>query len=332
MQESIMHKKISVVIPVFNEAETIENLLCELERLPEVSRYDFEYVFVDDGSLDGSLEKIHELAQKNSRITYISLTRNFGKEAAVVAGIEQAGGDAVIVIDADMQHPPAVISQFIQKWNEGFLVVKGVRAIRPHDGLLRKIGAYLFYKLMSVTSGKKVNSESTDFRLLDRAVVTEFTQLKEHRGLNRSLIDWLGFRSVEIEFAVADRAVGGARYSYKKLIKTAVGAIISNSQIPLSLAGYLGCVITFFAGFLGLFIIIEQIILNDPLNLNASASAMMAVFILFLNGIVLMCLGLISLYIGSIHEETLGRPLYVVGKRFIRDLNDEQKSVRQEKS
>lgn len=331
MLRNIMHKKISVVIPVYNEAATLEKLLSELQKISCRDQFDWEYIFVDDGSLDESLEKILLIAKSNLSVVCIALTRNFGKEIAVSAGIEHAQGDAVVIIDADMQHPPAVIAEFVKKWDEGFLVVNGVRAARQHDGLIRSFGARLFYTVMGILSvGKKLNGESTDFRLLDRAVVDEFLRLREHRRLNRALIDWLGFQSADVEFNVANREGGNARYTYKKLLKTAIGAIVSNSQVPLSLAGYLGCLITFFAGFLGIFIIVEQIILKDPLKLNASASAMMAVFILFLNGVVLMCLGLMSLYIGSIHEETLSRPLYVVRKRVNFFSSVQQKSEKQE--
>lgn len=331
MHENTMSKKISVVIPVYNEAATLEKLLVELQKISCHNQFIWEYIFVDDGSIDESLEKVQLIAKNNPSVVCIALTRNFGKEIAVSAGIEHAQGDAVVIIDADMQHPPAAIVEFVKKWDEGFLVVNGVRAVRQHDGLVRRFGARLFYTVMgALSAGKKLNGESTDFRLIDRVVVDEFLRLREHRRLNRALVDWLGFQSADVEFIVADREGGTARYTYKKLLKTAVSAIVSNSQVPLSLAGYLGCIITFFAGFLGVFIIVEQIILKDPLKLNASASAMMAVFILFLNGIVLMCLGLMSLYIGSIHEETLSRPLYVVRKRINFFSSAQQKNEKQE--
>lgn len=310
-----MSKKISIVIPVFNEALSLDSLVQELLSIAN-TEFQWEFIFVDDGSSDESLKKIEDFIARDVRGICISLTRNFGKEFAVAAGIDHAIGDAVIVIDGDLQHPPSAIPEFLKKWSEGFLVVNGVRKVRQHDGYIRKIGARIFYWLMeSLSPGRKILNESTDFRLLDRVVVNEFLKLREHRRLNRALVDWLGFRCADVEFVVADRVSGVARYSYRKLIATAVGALVSNSQVPLSLAGYLGCAITFFSGLLGVFIIIEQIILNDPLKINASASAMMAVFMLFLNGIVLMCLGLISLYIGSIHEEVLSRPLYVVGRK-----------------
>jgi len=328
-----MNKKISVIIPVYNEASTIENLLNGLTKIACYSFFDWEYIFVDDGSKDDSFAKIELAAKNDPRVMCVSLTRNFGKEIAVSAGVKHASGDAVVIIDADLQHPPEVISEFVNKWNEGFLVVNGVRAARQHDGFIRSVGARIFYSLLAIlSSGKNPTSESTDFCLIDRIVVDEFLRLKEHRRLNRALVDWLGFQSAPVEFAVADRLEGRARYSYQKLVRTAIGAIVSNSQVPLSLAGYLGCAITFFAGFLGLFVIIEQLFLKDPLKINASASAMMAIFILFLNGIVLMCLGLMSLYIGSIHEETLGRPLYVVAKKINFSSSTYQKSSKQEVS
>jgi glycosyltransferase involved in cell wall biosynthesis len=322
-----MSKLISVVIPIYNEARTVGQLLNELQFISKSHQYVWEFIIVDDGSSDDSLKIIKRFIEDDSRIICIALTRNFGKEVAVTAGIDHAKGDAVVIIDADLQHPPAIIMEFIKKWGEGYLVVRGVRSMRQQDGFIRKISARFFYEIMTrLSREKQYNEDATDFCLIDKAVVSEFLRLKEHRRLNRALIDWLGFSSVDVEFVVADRLDGEARYTLKKLIKTAVGAIVSNSQVPLTLAGYLGIFITTLSGFLGVFIIIEQIIFNDPFKLNASASAMMAVFILFLNGIVLTCLGLMSLYIGSIQEEVLSRPLYVVGNRFNFSLNDGQKS------
>jgi len=253
--------------------------------------------------------------RSDATIRYMEFSRNFGKEVATSAGIHAARGDAVILIDADLQHPPRMIPEFVKEWEAGAEVVVGVRRPRPSEGLLRGMGSRVFSRTMNAISAVSAPPGATDFRLIDAKVAAAFREMREHRRMTRSLIDWLGFTRAYVPFDAAERRDGSARYSLGKLIRLAFSALIAHSTLPLMLAGYLGAGITFFAGLLGLFIALEQFMLGDPLGMAVSGTALLAVLILFIDGVVLICLGFVAAYIGAIHEEIAHRPLYVVRRR-----------------
>ena len=312
-----MSKHITIVVPVFNEAE---NILSLYERIAAVfselgENYQYRLLFVDDGSTDASVERIDGLMKANSRVHCVRLSRNFGKEAALSAGIAQAEGDAVILIDADLQHPPALIKDFIAQWELGADIVIGLRKKNPDEGLIRKVGSKVFAYIMRKIGDAPTISGATDFRLLDSIVVEEFKHFTEHGRMTRGLIDWLGFTRAYVSFDAHKRHAGEARYGYRKLMGLGFSALFSHSMLPLKVAGYLGFFITLFAGGLGLFIFVEQIILGDPFVLEIPATAMLAVMILFLNGILLVSIGLVSVYVAKIHHETLNRPLFVIRQK-----------------
>jgi dolichol-phosphate mannosyltransferase len=312
-------KKISIIVPVYNEASSIHRLFDVLQNVLKSLPYTVEYVFVNDGSTDTSDVLLTALATDSS-VKYIELSRNFGKEVATSAGIAYAQGDALVIIDADLQHPPEIIPTFVRAWEEGADVVVGVRRRRKGEGFIRRLSSRGFTRIMNSISNAQTPQGATDFRLIDRRVADVFRTMQEHNRLTRSLIDWLGFKRVSISFDAREREDGVARYSYYKLFSVAFSAIVAHSRLPLYFAGYLGVGITCFAGLLGVFVIIEQIILGDPFQLVVSGTAMLAIMILFLNGIVLMCLGLVALYIGTIHEETAKRPLWVVRRSINSDI------------
>ncbi len=312
---SSQKKLLSLVIPVFNEEANIRRVFEAVMNVLAGSPYALEVIFVNDGSSDRSAERIEALAKENSQVISIELSRNFGKEVALTAGITEAKGDAVIMLDADLQHPPARIPDFISEWERGAEVVIGVRAISERESLFRRTGSRMFTFLMNTISDMPAVLHETDFRLIDRKVAEEFRRFGEHRRITRGIIDWLGFRRAFVGFSAPVRAAGGRRYSYKKLFGLAFSAIIAHSFFPLRITGYLGLLVTAFAGLLGTFIIIEQPLLGDPLNLEVSGTAMVAVMILFLVGIILTALGLLALYIESIKNEVTARPLYAVRKR-----------------
>lgn len=309
-----MGKLISVVVPVHNEAGNIRALydaVCGVfEKLP----YSFELLFVDDGSTDESLSLMSELGDTDERVGVVALSRNFGKEAALSAGIDAAKGDAVVLMDADLQHPPEVIPELVKGWEGGADVTIGVRRTNPDEGLVRKLGSRAFAGAMRMSDIPMVRG-ATDFRIIDRSVADEFRRFTERGRITRGLIDWLGFSRAFVEFDAAPRHAGSARYGFRKLASLGVNAFLSHSLVPLRLAGYFGVAITIVSGALGLFIIVEQVILGDPLRMDATPIGMMAIMILFLNGIVLVGLGLVSLYIEKIHREIINRPLYVLRKR-----------------
>ncbi|MCD6162836.1 MAG: glycosyltransferase family 2 protein [candidate division Zixibacteria bacterium] len=305
---------ISIIIPVYNEEKNISLLYAELVKAWKELRdkYDYEIIFVDDGSKDSSIKEIEKLAEKDDKVKYLQFSRNFGKELAITAGLREAKGNAAIMIDADLQHPAELIPRFIEKWKEGTEVVVGVRKKNKQEGLIKKTGSFLFYKIINAIAEIKVTPNATDFRLLDRIVINEFNRFTEKNRMSRALVDWLGFKRDYIYFNANARMDGKAGYGTLKLIKLALSGFISLSLVPLKIAGYLGIIIVIFSGSLGLFIFIEKYVLDDPWNMNFSYPSILAVINLFLIGVVLSCLGLVALYIANIHREVINRPMYII--------------------
>jgi glycosyltransferase involved in cell wall biosynthesis len=307
-----MKQYISIIIPVYNEERNISILYHELLDVLGSLQCDYEIIFVNDGSSDGSSVVIEALAEAEPRVKYLEFSRNFGKEIATTAGIIHAKGEAAILIDADLQHPPGLIPQFIAKWQQGADMVIGVRKRNPKEGIIKRIGGTMFYQLVNIMGETKITPHATDYRLIDRKVILAFHYFTEKNRLTRGLLDWLGFRRDYLYFDADPRRNGGATYSYRKLSRLAIYTFVSHSLFPLKVAGYLGLGITLFSGLFGTFIFIEKYILHDPWGLSFSGPAILAVINLFLVGIVLSSIGVISLYIGNIHEEVLARPLYVI--------------------
>jgi len=308
-----MAKLISIIIPIYNEEKNIPFLYQKLTGvLTSLQKYDFELIFINDGSQDKSLLELEKITQKDQRARILDFSRNFGKEIATTAGIHSCHGDACLMIDADLQHPIEKIPEFIGKWEKGAEVVIGVREKNNGEGLVKKFGSFVFYKIINMISETEIVSKATDFRLLDRMVIDAFNKLTEKNRMTRALIDWLGFRRDYVYFTANARINGKASYSFWKLLRLAFNSFISFSLFPLRLAGYLGIIITILSGMLGIFIIITRYFIKD---VYFSGTAILAVIILFLIGIVLICLGLIALYIANIHAEVNNRPLYVIRKR-----------------
>lgn len=307
---------VSIVIPLYNEEESAPILLKELQNATEkCDEYDFEYVFVDDGSKDKSVDIVNELIATEPRLRLVEFSRNFGKEAAVSAGMHDAKGDAVIIMDADLQHPPKLIPKFIERWENGAEVVVGVRKTDGKESIVKRVGSAVFYKIMQIISHTDITPHATDFRLLDRRVVNEFNRFTERNRMSRGLIDWLGFRREYLYFDTPERQYGEASYTFSKLVGLAINSLTAYSLLPLRLAGYAGMLILLISGPLAAFIVIEQYILGDPMSLQISGTASLTVAVLFLVGIILVCLGLVAMYIAHIHAEVIDRPLYVVRKK-----------------
>lgn len=307
-------KLISIVCPVYNEESGIEwfhDQLCD--TLKSIKSYKFEIIYVNDGSRDNSIQKLHALKPNNhSSVVVIDLSRNFGKEPALSAGLASAKGDAAIMLDSDGQHPVALLRSFIKIWEEGAEVVIGVRRSNKNEGLIKRYGSELFYQLFNKFSGTQLTPRSTDYRLVDRTVINEFVNLKERNRITRGLIDWLGFRREYIEFDADERRFGVASYSFKKLVELAVNTFVSLSSLPLYISGYAGAFFILASSALGVFIIVEQIILGDPMKLAVSGSAMLGVLLVFLVGIILSAQGLIGVYVSRLLSEGQGRPLFII--------------------
>lgn len=307
---------ISIIVPIHNESQNIPLLYSAiLQQFKKLSNYQFELVMVDDGSRDDSLNRLEQLARKDSRLRVLEFARNFGKEAAISAGLHEAKGDAAILIDADLQHPPKHLKSFLDKWKKGADVVVGVREYSDSESWFKKTTSALFYRLFGMVSTTEVVPHATDYRLLDRSVIDNFARMTEHGRITRGLIDWLGYKRDYVEFEAPPRVHGEAQYTVGKLFKLALDSFTSHSLLPLKLAGYLGIGIIICTVPLGLFMYVEKYLLGDPLGLRFTGTAMLAVLIIFLVGIILFCMGLMALYIARIHTEVMNRPLYVVRGR-----------------
>lgn len=312
---------ISIVIPIYNEQENIKKLFNVLMReLENLDNYSWEIIFVDDGSKDNSVSLLEQLIKNYLDVKILEFSRNFGKEIAITAGINNCRGEACLMMDADLQHPPKYIKNFIEKWEAGAEVVVGIRKKREVGGF-KNLGSKVFYLIMKRISDVDMIPNSTDFRLIDRAVIDEFNKFTERNRMSRALIDWLGFRRDYVYYNEKPRMNGEARYSIIKLTRLAFNSFVGLSLFPLRLAGYLGIIITLASGILGLFIVIEKYILHDPMHLETSGPAQLAIIIVFLVGIILICLGLMALYIANIHGEVTNRPMYVIKKSKIKDQN-----------
>ncbi len=319
-----MSKLISVVVPVCNEEKGIKKFLNErlLPSLEKIKGYNFELVLVNDGSKDKTLSILQEYAEKNKNIKVVSLVRNFGKEMALSAGLRYADGDAVLTIDSDGQQPPERIADFIKAWEDGAEVVTGVRDHYTKHGLIPKIGSKLFYWMLKMMGNKTTVPGSTDFRIMDRIVVDEFNNLTEHNRITRGLVDWMGYEKKDIYYTYGERMAGRPSYNFKKLFNLAIDSFVSMSSTPLVIFGYIGMFITFGSFILGMFCIINQYILGDPLHLYWNGAVQMAIFITFLVGLVLISQSITALYISHIHAETQNRPLFIVSKRKSRNIKD----------
>lgn len=302
---------ISIIVPVHNEAGNLPKLYREIDKYSKPLSYSFELLFIDDGSHDDSAQILDRLRKKDRRIRLIRLSRNFGKEAAVTAGLHAAKGNAALIMDADLQMPPKLLPQFIKKWENGAEVVVGVFASRSMS-LLKRVGAGCFYSVMRRISHTTIMPNATDYRLLDRKVINAFNQFTERNRITRGLIDWLGFSREYIYFEQAPRQSGKPAYSFGKLVTLAMNSFTAYSLLPLRVAGYLGALILSISIPGGLFLYIERYALHDYLHLGTNGTTMLAVLILFLVGMMLACLGLMSLYIAHIHAEVTNRPLYIV--------------------
>lgn len=303
---------LSLVIPVYNESE---NITWHHERITSAmidTAMEYEVIYINDGSTDPSLDILRDISANDTHVRVINFSRNFGKEAATSAGLSVCKGDAALILDSDGQHPIELVNDFLEKWHEGYQVVIGVRQSNVNEGVIKKYGSKLFYKLINTVSNGKTIPRSTDFRLLDRRVIDEFNKLTERSRITRGIIDWLGFRRTTIEFDSPERHGGEATYSFSKLVRLALHAFVSQTTKPLQLGGIVGAFTMFVSLFAGAFLLVEKYWFGDPLNLAISGSALLAIFVSFLIGIVLICQWLLALYIESIHNETQNRPLYII--------------------
>ncbi len=307
-------KTISVIVPAYNEQDNLPLFYTAITKVwqSRLKKYTLEIIFINDGSRDQTQEIIEALAAKDARVKVIELSRNFGKEAATTAGLHLATGDAAMMVDADLQHPLELIPEFVDKWQQGADVVVGIRRSNKNEGVIKKQGSRIFYRLLNMLSETRITPHATDFRLINRYVLETYKQFSEHNRMTRGLLDWLGFKQAYVDYDARARHAGVPGYTHFKLFQLALSSFIAHSLFPLRFAMYLGVITTIVALPLGIFILFEKYVFHDPWDLNITGSATLGVFTMFFIGQVLFCLGLMALYIGQIHTETANRPLYVV--------------------
>ena len=306
-------KKLSVVVPCYNEEKTIVPFLESIARTEkELSdKLQFSYIFIDDGSSDNTLKVLKEASSQNSNIHFISFSRNFGKEAALLAGLEEADGDFVTVTDVDLQDPPELLVEMYSKINDGYDIVATRRSNRIGEPIIRSFFAKLFYRIMNRVSSTEMIDGARDFRLMTRQVVDSILELKEVNRFSKGLFSWVGYKVTYISYENRERVAGETSWSFWSLLKYSIEGFINFSDIPLTLATWAG-LFSFFLSIVGaVFVIIRQIIFSDPVPGWAS----IVTIILFLGGIQLLALGIIGKYISKIFLETKKRPIYIVKER-----------------
>ncbi len=300
----------SIIAPIFNELENLPELYRRVQETMSALPGTWELVLVDDGSSDGSTEAIRQLAEQDKHVRPVIFARNFGHQIAITAGWDHARGDAVIIIDADLQDPPEVIADLIAKWKEGYQVVYAVRSEREGETWFKKLSALLFYRVIFRITDVKIPVDTGDFRLMDRKVVDVLKTMRERHRFPRGMSAWVGFKQIGVPYKRAARFAGVTKYPFKKMLKLALNAITGFSYFPLQLATYFGFAS---AGLAAIAIpVVVFLRLIGSKFFEGQATTLIAV--LFLGGVQLISLGVLGEYLGRIYDEAKGRPLYIISE------------------
>ena len=304
-------KKITILVPCYNEQESLPALYDALKSLMDANAsYQWEVLLVNDGSKDKTIEIVKQIRTQDKRFCYVDLSRNFGKEAAMLAGFDYATGDAIVIMDADLQHPPHVIPKMLKKWEEGYDDVYGKRLSRGKESWLRKQLSMIYYRLLQKTTRVEVLQNVGDFRLLDRKCIEELKKLRETERYTKGMYCWIGFRKTSVDFETQDRIAGESSMSLKSLFSLAIDGITSFTVAPLKLSAILGFVISFVAFIYMCYVLCKTIFVGEEVQ----GYPTLVILILFLGGVQLISLGIIGEYLGKIFNETKNRPVYVVSE------------------
>lgn len=302
-------KSITILIPAYNEEQVLPALYKRLNMLADtLSRYSLEFLFVNDGSKDKTLAIIKDYAKNDKRVSYVNLSRNFGKEIAMIAGIDHVHSDALVIIDADLQDPPELIPDMVTLWEQGYDDVYARRTKRLGESWFKKFSSRMFYRVLQKSTTIPIQRDTGDFRLLDRRCVDALKQIRETERYTKGFFSWIGFNKKEIEYVRDPRAAGQTHWNYLKLVNLAIDGIVSFTTAPLRISTVMGILISLFAFGYIIYLVIRTIIYGTDLAGYASTMAV----ILFLGGVQLLSLGIIGEYIGRIFNETKQRPLYLV--------------------
>lgn len=304
-----MKKLISVLIPAYNEEEVLDMLMERLGKLAaDQPKYSWEFMFVNDGSRDRTLEIIKQYAERDTRVSYINLSRNFGKETAMIAGFDHVRGDAVVNIDADLQDPPELIPQMIKYWEDGYDDVFARRRSRAGESFVKKLTSQVYYKVLQRSTRIPIQIDTGDFRLLDRRCIDALKQFRESERYTKGMFSWIGYKKKEILYDRDPRAAGTTKWNYGKLVNLAIDGITSFTTAPLRVSTYVGFIVSVVAFVYILYLLIRPLF---GVPTGGGYSSIMAV-VLFLGGVQLLSLGVIGEYVGRIFNETKNRPLYFV--------------------
>lgn len=304
-----MDKKLSLVVPVFNEQEVMPESFRRTRDAMETIGYPYEIIYIDDGSRDGTWDILCQIAAENPQVTALRFSRNFGHQPAVTAGMDAAEGDAVIIMDADLQDPPEVIADMVKAWEQGADIAYGKRLKRHGETVMKKLTAWCYYRLLSAMSAYPIPLDTGDFRLLDKAVADRFRELREHNRFLRGMSAWMGYNAVPVEYVRHERAAGKTKYSLKKMLKLAADGIFGFSSKPLSMITYVGAGVLVAA--------LAGIVITTACAATVGAAGWLwGLWILAaLDGMILLCMGVQGEYMQRIYDEVQGRPLYVVKER-----------------
>ena len=304
-------KKISIIIPAYNEEEALPALMERITKFADDTKdYDFEFLFVNDGSKDRTIELIKEYREKDKRVCYVDFARNFGKETAMKAGIDYATGDAVVFLDADLQDPPEVITEMIKYWEEGYDDVYAQRNSRKGETWMKKFTSKMYYKVLQDLTNVPIQKDTGDFRLLDRRCVNALKVMKESQRNSKSMFSWIGYKKKAIFYDRDPRVAGKTKWNYSKLINLAIDGITSFTTSPLRISTFIA-IPTFLVLFVYfIYVIAKSFIVNQPIQTFQAT----ILLILFFSGIQIMLFGIVGEYLGRIFNETKNRPLYLVNE------------------
>lgn len=310
---------LSVVLPAYNEEKMIKKAATTIGGILQNEEIEYEIVFVDDGSKDGTWQEIVNAEKEDEHVNGVHFSRNFGKESAMMAGLENAGGSCVVVMDCDLQHPPETIVEMYRLWQQGYEVVEGVKRTRGKESVFHKMSAGLFYKMIS--KAVKIDmSHASDFKLLDRRAVEALLEMPERNAFFRALSSWIGFRTTSVEFDVREREVGESKWSTKSLIRYAISNIVSFSSAPMTMVGITGILGFLFAVILGIQTLVKYFSGNAVEGFTT-----VILLILIMGSFILMGLGIIGYYIAKIYEEVKCRPRYIISRKIGKNMTWERR-------
>lgn len=302
-------RMLSLVIPVFNEQEVLHDSFVRMDQAMQSTGYDYEIIYINDGSRDQTLSQLRALAKQHAQVKVLSFSRNFGHQLAVTCGMDAAKGDALIIIDVDLQDPPELIPQMVKMWEAGADIVYGKRVKRKGETIFKKITASLYYRLLSWMSAYPIPLDTGDFRLIGRNVADCFLQMREHNRFLRGMSAWMGYNAVPIEYERQERFAGQTKYTLKKMLRLASDGITGFSDKPLTLPMTVGIVLMLFSG-MGLLALIVTAIVS-----SVAAWLWAVCGVVFIQGVSLFFMGLQGMYLGRMYDEVKGRPLYIVSEK-----------------